>query len=106
MSRPIRRNAAVFIFCPRNMKEFPISGHNATCFVYGGRPVSQLYFTLGWALPLPKPAHCRNRCKVPGMDDLTLALKMKRLAAWLDRAWQPAGFVASNMTARRSGAAM
>ena len=28
------------------------------------------------------------------MDNLTLALKMKRLAAWLDRAWQPAGFVA------------
>lgn len=28
------------------------------------------------------------------MDNLTLALKIKRLAAWLDRAWQPAGFVA------------
>src|SRR5262245_44283656 len=27
------------------------------------------------------------------MDSLTLALKMKRLAAWLDRAWQPPGFV-------------
>ena len=75
------------------MKEFAIWGITATYFVYSGRPVSRLYFTLGWALPLPKPAHCRNRCKVPGMDNLTLALKMKRLAAWLDRAWQPAGFV-------------
>ena len=27
------------------------------------------------------------------MDNLALALTMKRLAAWLDRAWQPAGFV-------------
>jgi GNAT superfamily N-acetyltransferase len=27
------------------------------------------------------------------MDNLTLALTMKRLAVWLDRAWQPAGFV-------------
>lgn len=28
------------------------------------------------------------------MDNLTLALTMKRLAAWLDRAWQPPGFIA------------
>lgn len=28
------------------------------------------------------------------MANLTLALKMKGLTAWLDRAWQPAGFVA------------
>ena len=28
-----------------------------------------------------------------GMDNLTLALTMKPLAIWLDRAWQPAGFV-------------
>ena len=28
------------------------------------------------------------------MDSLALALTMKRLAIWLDRAWQPAGFVA------------
>ncbi len=27
------------------------------------------------------------------MDDLALASTMKRLSAWLDRAWQPAGFV-------------
>ena len=27
------------------------------------------------------------------MDDLSLALTMKRLTAWLDQAWQPAGFV-------------
>jgi GNAT superfamily N-acetyltransferase len=27
------------------------------------------------------------------MDDVTLALRMKRLTAWLDRTWQPAGFV-------------
>jgi GNAT superfamily N-acetyltransferase len=28
------------------------------------------------------------------MDDLSLALTMKRLTAWLDQGWQPAGFVA------------
>lgn len=28
------------------------------------------------------------------MDDLSFAVKMKRLTVWLDRAWQPAGFVA------------
>src|SRR5262245_56469865 len=27
------------------------------------------------------------------MDDLSLALKMKRLTIWLDQAWQPPGFV-------------
>jgi hypothetical protein len=65
MSRPIRRNAAAFLFCSRNMKEFPTTGHNGGMFVYGGRPISRLYFTLGRAPPLPKPAHCRNRCKPP-----------------------------------------
>jgi GNAT superfamily N-acetyltransferase len=37
------------------------------------------------------------------MNDLALALTMKRLAAWLDRAWQPAGFVAKQYDAAPFG---
>jgi hypothetical protein len=45
MSGPIRRNAAVFLFCSRNMKEFPIWGGNGGMF-YLWRPADFLSLIL------------------------------------------------------------